>query len=437
MSFWDGARWVPLTRPPGSTTTRRRTRDWIATLVMLIGVAVLILPKDPIEAAAALLTAVPDTVESGSVVRISGHNFPPRSTVQMAWDGSTGLQPTAKVGGNGTFKVRMFVDAPIVGEHTVSALMAPTTLGRSVSGTMQVVASVVVTVVATETPAPTATATVAATASPTASPTAEPTPRPTPVVTPAPTAVPPTPAPPTPAPPPPPPPTGRPQMPAGATWSDQFNGTALNGSNWWRDTLFDGQITTFARWGQFSSDPRLYSVHDSMLTMKALRVSGERAPYLAPQLSTRGLRSFGGYGIYRASIRYDRGHALWPAVWTLDPFGLGRELDLIEAYPEPSDPTNYQVTIHADGNVQQGTNEHNAPDFETAFHVFELEWRPNVLIARRDGVEQHRFNMTVPNTEAFILLTLAVGVHWRNMPPDATTPTNPKMDIDWVGYWPL
>ena len=226
-------------------------------------------------------------------------------------------------------------------------------------------------------------------------------------------------------------------MPAGATWSDEFNGTALNASNWWRDTLFDGQIDTFAKWGQFSSDPRLYSVHDSMLTMKALRVSGQRAPYIAPQLSTRGLRSFAGYGTYRASIRYDRGHALWPGVWTLDPHGLGRELDLIEAYPEPNNPREYQVTIHAGHNVQQGVSLQAPADFETAFHVYELEWRPNVLIARRDGVEQHRFNMSVPDTEAFILLTLAVGVHWRNMPPDATTPTNPKMDIDWVGYWPL
>lgn len=172
-----------------------------------------------------------------------------------------------------------------------------------------------------------------------------------------------------------------------------------------------------------------------MLTLRALKVDGQRAPYIAPILSTRDRQHFAGFGIYRASLRYDRGHALWPAFWTLDPFGLGREIDILEAYPEANDPSFYQVTIHADHNNQQGSNEHTAADFDTAFHVYEVEWRANVLIARLDGVEQHRFSMSVPSTEAYIFLNLAVGVWFRNWAPDATTPVNPKLEVDWIGYW--
>lgn len=199
--------------------------------------------------------------------------------------------------------------------------------------------------------------------------------------------------------------------------------------------MFDGRVNDFAKWGQFSSDPRLYSVHDGMLTLSALKVSGQRAPYLAPIISTQGLKTFPGYGIYRCSLRYDRGHALWPAIWTLDGQGLGRENDLIEAYPEANDPSFYQVTIHPDHNTQQGSNEHTHGDFDTAFHVYELEWRSGFLVARLDGVEQHRFALSVPSTPVYYILNLAVGVWFRNWAPDANTPANPKMDLDWIGFW--
>lgn len=438
MSFWDGARWVPLARPQ-TPTTPRRARDWIATLLMLIGVAVLIVPSNRIDAVGPSMEASPGVVESGAVLRLSGSGFPARSAIQIAWDGSTALQPTVNTGGNGAFKVRMVVDATSPGAHTISALMSTaSTSGRKIAdGPLQSVASVVITVVATTVlPTPTATATVA----PTASPTVAPTPPPTPVATPAPTPVPPTPAPtavpPTPEPPPPPPTGGRPAMPAGAVWADGFAGSALNSSKWRRESMFDGQTDTFAKWGQFSGDSRLYHVGDGLLTLKALRVSGQRAPYIAPIISSRDLFSHG-YGIYRASMRYDRGHALWPGLWLLDGAGLGSELDIVEAYPEPAHPRNYTFFAHY-GGQQWGHSLSTASDFDTAFHVYELEWRPNVLISRLDGVEKARINLTFPdNHKLYFILNLAVGVWFNNTAPDGSTPDNPSMQVDWIGAWPL
>jgi beta-glucanase (GH16 family) len=230
--------------------------------------------------------------------------------------------------------------------------------------------------------------------------------------------------------------SGGPAMPAGAVWYDAFGGSALDTSKWRRETMFDGQTTTFAKWGQFSGDSRLYSVGNGVLTMRALRVSGQRAPYIAPIISSRDLFS-SGYGTYRASIRYDRGHALWPAFWLLDGAGVGSELDILEAYPQPATPTKYTFFAHL-GGQQWGQGLSTASNFDTAFHVYEMEWRPDVLIARLDGVEKYRLNLAFPdNHKLYMILNLAVGVWWNNTAPDGTTPDNPKMQVDWIGFWPL
>ena len=35
----------------------------------------------------------------------------------------------------------------------------------------------------------------------------------------------------------------------------------------------------------------------------------------------------------------------------------------------------------------------------------------------------------------FTVLNLAVGVWFKNEAPSSATPTNPKLQIDWVGVW--
>ena len=372
------------------------------------------------------------------MMRVTGTAFPARTTVQLAWDGTTEGKPAAKVGPNGTFKVRMLVDGSPPGEHTVSALMSSSsTTGRKAptATTLQVVASFVVTVLAsTATPTPTVSGTVSPETTPTEAPTASPTARPTRDPTAVPTAVPtplPTPVPPPQATPVPPRPTTPPAtggglaMPAGAIWSDGFGGSTLNSANWRRETVFDGQTDTFAKWGQFSSDSRLYNVGNGLLTLRALRVSGQRAPYISPMISSRDLFSHG-YGIYRASMRYDRGHALWPALWLLDGAGVSSELDIFEGYPEPANPRNYTFYAHYDGQ-QWGHTLSTAADFDSAFHVYELEWRPNVLISRLDGVEKARIDISFPDTHKLVLHPEPGGWglvrrHGTRMPQRQTTP---------------
>ena len=138
------------------------------------------------------------------------------------------------------------------------------------------------------------------------------------------------------------------------------------------------------------------------------------------------------YGIFRASMRIPAGHALWPAFWMLDPTRFD-EMDVIEAYPEPGNPGYTFCMLNTAARPCAGMS--LPADFASSFHVYEMEWRPGVAIARLDGIEVARH--AIPEMRAqFLLLQMAVGVWFKNVAPDSTTPTNPALEVDWVATWP-
>lgn len=258
------------------------------------------------------------------------------------------------------------------------------------------------------TPSPTATptATASPSPSPTPSPTATPTPTPTATAAPTPTAT-----------------------PSGATFFDDFNGTALDSAKWWRETRWDGD-TSWQTWCNWSDDPRLYTVSGGYLTLTALRVNLAK-PYICPIISTRG-KFEQTYGIFRARLKWDVGHALWPAYWLHNSPNTIDEIDMMEAYPEPSHPTYYAATTHWVGG-QQTANLY-VPD--SNFHIFEVEWRGTTTTYRRDGVTVATISGPIAGVPMFNILNLMVGVHWNGTAPDATTPNAPRLVVDWVEVLP-
>jgi hypothetical protein len=163
--FWDGERWIDERAPaPAPRPTRRRGRDWLATGIMIVGIAAL---------------AVPFIALSGT----SGATFTFAFTFTgtgVSWVGT--LDPdlgkaNVSVAGEG-------VDAFIVCSAKPSnvdptpgppADPTPATAGPTPAPTL------------TPTPAPSAAATSISTPTPTPAPTPASTPAPTPTLTPAPT----------------------------------------------------------------------------------------------------------------------------------------------------------------------------------------------------------------------------------------------------------
>jgi hypothetical protein len=154
-------------RPP-----RRRARDVVATLPILLLVPALVIPLLVISATGPTLT-VSGTATPGHNVTLSGSNFEPGIKVRLTWDGSAKRMPNATVSDAGTFEVDVKIpDGATTGDHEIAAGRGRAVIARATVTIAAPVAAPEATPTATPTPAPKATAT--------------PTPAPTPTATPAP-----------------------------------------------------------------------------------------------------------------------------------------------------------------------------------------------------------------------------------------------------------
>ena len=128
MTFWDGTRWVPEPSPAQpSPSPVQRLREMLATGVMVAVLGATALPFIATTAAGPELTASPGTAAVDHV-RVRGTNFPPRSRVQITWDGSFKRLPTAWVNRNGSFSATITVPSAARGDHTIAAVEVATSV---------------------------------------------------------------------------------------------------------------------------------------------------------------------------------------------------------------------------------------------------------------------------------------------------------------------
>src|SRR5438309_1389526 len=119
MTFWDGNGWVNEV-PARSKSTLCGHRCSLVALVIVGALAIGALPL-LVTGASPTLTISPTRAVGGVTVTLAGMGFVPRTTVQIAWDGSTKGMPTASVTGQGGFKVSISVPPTAsAGSHTIS-----------------------------------------------------------------------------------------------------------------------------------------------------------------------------------------------------------------------------------------------------------------------------------------------------------------------------
>ena len=201
MTFWDGSRWVD-DRPSrhASPPAKHRTRDWLATIPILLLIPMLIVPYLPTLAGSPTLTVDGATVPTGRV-DVVGERFASRTWIQLLWDGSPSGMPSVRTNGDARFAAKVTIPANSkLGNHVLSAVPGkPDGSRKGPSTSVDPLAEL--TVVVTDepppsdptpepTPEPTPKATPAATSAATSPPTARPTPTADPTSTPAPTATP-------------------------------------------------------------------------------------------------------------------------------------------------------------------------------------------------------------------------------------------------------
>lgn len=252
-------------------------------------------------------------------------------------------------------------------------------------------------------------------------------------------------------------------------WSDEFNGTALNTSNWTFDTGngFESGGNYVPGWGNneleyYTSRTNNVYVAGGYLHIHAQQESYEGFNYTSGRIKSLGL-FYKEYGRIEWRAKLPTGTGLWPALWMLpenSPYGgwpNSGEIDVMEN--NGADPGHEGATIHYGGvggnDVYSGANYYfTAPDSVTNWHTYDLVWNPNSIQFLVDGnlfetqtnwysnvgTSTNTYPFPAPfNTPFYILMNLAIGGNYLGNP--STNQINPSLPaevlVDYVRVYDL
>ncbi|OVE68210.1 glycoside hydrolase [Clostridium diolis] len=224
-------------------------------------------------------------------------------------------------------------------------------------------------------------------------------------------------------------------------WSDEFNGTNINTSNWKYETGGDG-------WGNneleyYTNRSENARIENGNLVIEARKENYNGMNYTSARLKSQGLKNWT-YGKVEARMKLPAGQGVWPAFWMLGEnisqvsWPKCGEIDIMEHINNESA---IHGTIHWDST---GNNTHAqygaaSPNIDvTQYHVYSIEWDASSIKWFVDGTQYLEANIAnnINGTEEFhkpffILFNLAVGGNWPGN-PDGSTPFPAKMYVDYV-----
>jgi beta-glucanase (GH16 family) len=237
-------------------------------------------------------------------------------------------------------------------------------------------------------------------------------------------------------------------------WSDEFDGTSVNTSNW----SYVTNIHVNNEQQQYTTSSQNVSVSNGTLKLTARLQSSNGYPFTSGRLESAGKRQFGHTRV-EARIKLPVGAGLWPAFWMLgnDINSVGwpncGELDIMEnvGYGDWT-----SGALHGPG--YSGNTPINSRFYPSSsvsnFHVYRAEYSPTDIKWYIDGnlvktttkAEVNRYGAWVYDKPYYIILNLAVGGSYPQGVNGATSPypgvpqstvnlirsTPQSMEVDWV-----
>lgn len=241
------------------------------------------------------------------------------------------------------------------------------------------------------------------------------------------------------------------QVPAGhaqfnaLVWSDEFDYTGLPAASKW--TCEEGGNG----WGnnelQYYTMNRTQNarVENGVLIIEALKESYSGRDYTSARLVSTNKGDWL-YGRIEARAKVPGGKGTWPAIWLLPTdWAYGNwpssgEIDIMEHVGY--DPTHIFGTAHtAVYNSPMGTQKGSSvtgSDWETAFHVYAIEWSPTRIDFIVDDTKYYTFNneggwQKWPFDQRFhCILNLAIGGSWGGAQGVDPSIFPKRMEIDYV-----
>ena len=226
-------------------------------------------------------------------------------------------------------------------------------------------------------------------------------------------------------------------------WSDEFNGTEIDGSKWDYD-IGTGAAQGLWGWGNgelqyYTDDDDNARVENGALIITAREQNFAGSDYTSARMVTRNKFSQT-YGKWEARIDLPTGQGIWPAFWMLrenNPWP--GEIDIMELVGHLPGECHGSAHWGQVGDVQSTSGSTSTSDWTTNYHVYTVEWWPDHLRWSVDGQVYFEFDRSEINPayewlfaeDYHLLLNVAVGGLWPGS-PDATTVFPQEMLVDWV-----
>jgi beta-glucanase (GH16 family) len=217
-------------------------------------------------------------------------------------------------------------------------------------------------------------------------------------------------------------------------WSDEFNGTSLDTTNWSYDTGAGG-------WGNneledYTNRTQNVAVQNGNLVITAQPESYGGANYTSGRIKSEGIRQFT-YGKIEARIKLPAGQGLWPAFWLLGSNITSvnwPECGEIDAMEHINNNANVAGSAHWYSNGEADYSNTSANLDFSQFHVYDVVWDTNNIRWYVDNQLYSTLNISsIPafQNPFFIIMNLAVGGNWPGN-PDGTTQFPAQMLVDYV-----
>jgi beta-glucanase (GH16 family) len=237
-------------------------------------------------------------------------------------------------------------------------------------------------------------------------------------------------------------------------WHDEFNGTSLDRRKWKYDTARNKQGWHNGEL-QYYSAGRNTRVANGLLTIEARheKLDPKRFPdwggqeYTSARLLSKG-RGWT-YGFYEVRAKLPCARGTWPAIWML-PVDMKAwpddgEIDIMEQVG--AEPNLIYASLHTKLYNHTINTQRSAQKLVstscTAFHVYQLDWRPNSITIGVDGRGILRVRNNVPGgkgawpffTPYQMILNLAIGGDWAAAKGIDNDAMPQRMLVDYVRVW--
>jgi len=235
-------------------------------------------------------------------------------------------------------------------------------------------------------------------------------------------------------------------------WHDEFDGDALDPTNWASEYHRPGWVNNELQ--TYIQDGENIFVEDGDLVIQPMMGINDRgnAFYTSGRINTYHLHAFT-YGRVEARIRVPSGQGFLPAFWMMsddESYGTwpkSGEIDIMEILGSDTD-TLYGTLHYGNPHQQnQGIYDLESGDFASEYHVFAIEWEPgeirwycddtlyyttNFWYSAMDGQDPNPY--PAPFDQPFyIILNVAVGGNWPGDPDEtALFDESSQMRVDYV-----